>query len=147
MKTGSFTYHISARCPRQRARQLLSEFSQHSRLHPLIEKVEQAAPPPGVVRRYWITDRLKWGFFNFQVRYRADILSVSDEEIVTEARQEPGTTVRNRTLLREAEGKTEIEVQIQLSAPDPLFGYAFSQAQTAHLEMAKRIQQALEEPA
>lgn len=144
MKTDTFTYHISALCPREKALSLLSEFSQHSRLHPLIEKVEQAAPPPGVLRRYWITDRLQWGSFSFRVRYRADILSISPEEILTEAYQQPGTSVHNRTLLREANGRTEIEVEIRLSAPNLLFGYAFSQARAAHLEMAQRIQQALE---
>lgn len=147
MKTGTFTYDIFARCPRERAHQMLSEFSQHSQIHPLIVKVESAPPPPGALRRYWITDRLKWGFLTFRIRYRADILRVSDEEILTEAYQSPQTTVRNQTTLSESGGQTHIHVQMTLTAPNLLFGYAFSQAQSAHLEMAQRIKNALENPA
>ncbi|GAB4483150.1 MAG: hypothetical protein OHK0031_06210 [Anaerolineales bacterium] len=147
MKTQSFSYDIFTRCPRERARKLLSDFSQHSQIHPLIIKVEAAPPPPGALRRYWIHDRLKWGFFRFTIRYRADILRVSDEEILTEAYQSPRTTIRNHTTLSESGGETHIHVEMTLSAPDLLFGYAFSQAQNAHLEMARRIKTALESPA
>lgn len=146
MKTVTFTYEIHANCPREKAHKMLSEFSQHSQIHPLIVKVEPAPPPPGVLRRYWITDRLKWGFFRFNIRYRADILHISAEEILTEAYQSPQTTVRNRTTLRTSGGETQAQVEITLTAPDLLFGYAFAQAQTAHLEMARRIKIALEDP-
>ncbi|NCP86525.1 MAG: hypothetical protein CO094_06095 [Anaerolineae bacterium CG_4_9_14_3_um_filter_57_17] len=146
MKTATFTYDIHATCPREKAQKMLSEFSQHSQIHPLIMKVETAPPPPDVLRRYWITDRLKWGIFTFNIRYRADILRVSDEEILTEACQSPRTTVRNHTTLSESGGETHIHVEMTLTAPDLLFDYAFSQAQTAHLEMARRIKTTLENP-
>jgi hypothetical protein len=143
MKQDSFSYEITARCERERAIRLLSEFSQHSELHPLIVKVEQAEPPQGVLRRYFITDRLKWGLFSFNIRYRADILRVSDDEILTEAFQSPKTTVTNHTTLTQQGETLHIRVNFTMQAPDLLFDYAFRQARAAHLEMAGRIEKAL----
>jgi hypothetical protein len=146
MKQDSFSYEITARCEQERAIRLLSEFSQHSELHPLIVKVEQVEPPQGVLRRYFITDRLKWGPFSFNIRYRADILRVSENEILTEAFQSPKTTVTNHTTLTKQGEMLHIRVKITMQAPDLLFGYAFNQARTAHLEMAGRIEKALTLP-
>lgn len=143
MKQDSFTYEITARCETQKAVRLLSEFSQHNELHPLIVQVEQAEAPQGALRRYFITDQLKWGPFAFKIRYRADILRVSESEILTEAFQSPNTTVTNHTTLTRQGDELHIRVKITMQAPDLLFGYAFSQARTAHLEMARRIEKAL----
>ncbi len=143
MKQDSFTYEITARCEAQKAVRLLSEFSQHSELHPLIVKVEQVEAPQGILRRYFITDQLKWGPFAFKIRYRADILRVSESEILTEAFQSPNTTVTNQTTLTRQGDELHIRVKITMQAPDLLFAYAFVQARTAHLEMAGRIQKAL----
>jgi len=144
MKQDSFSYEITARCSLEKALKMLSEFSQHSAIHPLIIHVEQAPAPAGVVRRYLITDRLTWGPFTFKIRYRADILRLSQSEIVTEAYQSPKTTVINRTKLTPRGENVQIQVNMTLRAPNLLFGYVFSQAQKAHLEMAGRIKTALE---
>lgn len=143
MKQDSFTYDIIARCEAQKAIRLLSEFNQHSDLHPLIVHVEQVEAPQGVLRRYFITDQLKWGPFAFKIRYRADILRVTDDEILTEAFQSPNTTVTNHTTLTQKDGDLHIHVKITMQAPDLLFAYAFSQAHSAHLAMADRIKTAL----
>lgn len=144
MKQDSFSYEITARCSPEKALKMLSEFSQHSAIHPLIIHVEQIPAPAGVVRRYLITDQLKWGPFTFKIRYRADILHLTEAEILTEAYQSPGTTIINRTILTPRGEYTHTHVDITLKAPDLLFGYAFSQAQQAHFEMAGRIKTALE---
>jgi hypothetical protein len=144
MKQDSFTYDITARCEPEKAVRLLSEFSQHSELHPLIIKVEQVEAPAGVLRRYFITDQLKWGPFAFKIRYQADILRVSESEILTKAYQSPSTTVTNHTTLTAQDGQVHIHVKISLQAPSLLFNYAFNQARAAHLEMAGRIKTALE---
>ena len=143
MKQDSFTYNITARCEAQKAIRLLSEFNQHSDLHPLIVQVEQVEAPQGVLRRYFITDQLKWGPFAFKIRYQADILRVTDDEILTEAFQSPSTIVTNHTTLTQNGDDLHIHVKITMQAPDLLFGYAFSQARTAHLVMAGRIEKAL----
>ncbi|PKN91150.1 MAG: hypothetical protein CVU44_20515 [Chloroflexi bacterium HGW-Chloroflexi-6] len=143
MTQDSFTYNITARCEAQKAIRLLSEFNQHSDLHPLIMHVERVEAPQGVLRRYLITDQLKWGPFAFKIRYRADILRVTDDEILTEAFQSPNTTVTNQTTLTQHGDELHIQVKITMQAPSLLFGYAFHQAQTAHLEMARRIEKAL----
>ena len=79
------------------------------------------------------------GPLRFPVTYQADVLLAGDDEIVTVARQQPGTTVRNHTRLRVEGDLLRIDVEITLTAPAPLFGYAFRQARAAHLGLASRL--------
>lgn len=73
------------------------------------------------------------------------MLIAGEDEVVTVARQQPATTVRNHTRLRdEPDGTVRIDVEITLTAPAPLFGYAFRQARAAHLGLAARLGATLE---
>jgi hypothetical protein len=113
-------------------------------LHPLIVRVRPRPPAPGVLRSQLVTDRLGWGPFRFRITYQADTLRIGADEIVMVARQWPRTTVHNHTrLTQEPDGLVRVDVEITLSAPAPLYPYAFRQARAAHLSLASRLPAAL----
>lgn len=145
MRTGSFGYDVRARCRAADAMTLLSDLHRQGELHPLIVEVRDLPPVPGAVRSYAIRDRLAWGPLRFGITYLADTLRVTDSEIVTEARQRPRTTIRNRTTVsEESEGRVHVAVQVELTAPTLLHGYALRTARTAHLALAERLRDVLE---
>lgn len=139
MKQGTFEKEIFIRSDVKTVLGVVSEFSQHHKVHPLIVNVEQAIAPAGVLRRYLITDQLQWGPFKFKIRYRADILSLNENEVHTEAYQSPNTYVDNLTRVTPATDGVLLKEIVILKAPNLLFNYAFQQAQMAHAEMLKRI--------
>lgn len=139
MKQGTFEKEIFIRSDIKTVLGVISEFSQHHKVHPLIVKVEQVIAPAGVLRRYFITDQLQWGLFKFKIRYRADILSLTENEVHTEAYQSPNTFVDNLTRVTPAKDGVLLKEIVNLKAPNLLFNYAFRQAQTAHAEMLNRI--------
>ncbi len=144
MREGVFEESIHIEAPPERVLALVSEFSEHHRVHPLIIKVEPGTPPQGVLKRYFITDQLQWGPLRFKIVYRADILDVGPGHVHTQAYQSPKTTVDNFTTVTPEGSGTRLSERVTLRAPTPLFGYAFSQAQAAHREMLARIKHALE---
>ena len=146
LRRETFDYTVRARTTVDAARAFLSDLTRQGELHPLIVRVEPRPPRPGAVAGYAITDRLRWGPVRFRVTYRADVLRITADEVVTEARQWPRTTVRNHTRLHvEPSGDlVRVDVRITLTAPKPLFAYAFRQAREAHLALADRLRPALE---
>lgn len=122
---------------------LLSDITQQGALHPLIVEVEELQPTDGALRSFAITDRLSLGPIPFRITYHADTLSVSDSEVVTVARQKPGTTIRNRTTVTPTATGCHVHVDVELTAPSLLFGYAYKAGKTAHLALAERIREAL----
>jgi hypothetical protein len=140
MKQGSFNKEIFIKSDIATVHKVVSEFSEHHKVHPLIVKVERATDmPEGVVRRYFITDSLLWGPFKFKIRYRADILSITSDSVHTEAYQSPGTYVDNLTKVIPHQDGVLLQETVTIKAPNPLFGYTFQQADIAHTEMLKRI--------
>ena len=145
MRTGSFTYGVQARCTLAQARDLLSDVTRQGQLHPLILEVRELLAMPGALRSYAITDRLAFGPVRFRITYYADTLSITDHEIVTVARQRPATTLRNTVRLSEiGDGRIDIAVTIDLTAPTLLYGVALRTGRAAHLELAQRIKAVLE---
>lgn len=145
-RTGSFKYQVDAGEDPAAAIAVFSDFSHHDQLHPLIVKVEPAPPPEGAVRRFLITDRMAWGPLRFPITYTADVLSVTPDRVVTVAHQKPDVTLRNDTRLTTVDGRVRADVEITITAPAPLYAYAFRQARTAHLELAARIAKFLAGP-
>jgi hypothetical protein len=144
-REGAFDYTVRARCAAADAVALLSDFTRHCELHPLIVSVREETAAPGALRSFAITDRLRWGPLTVPITYHADVLVADPDEVVTVARQSPRTTVRNHTRLRTGpDGTVVIDVRITLTAPSPLFRYAFRQARAAHAELAERLRVALE---
>lgn len=135
----SFTYTVQARCSPAVAAELLADPLRQAELYPLIVRVRRLRPRRGALASYAITDRLAVGRLRFPVTYRADVLVATEDEVVTVARQWPATTVRNRTRLWPEPDGVRIDVEITLAAPAPLFGYAFTQARSAHLALAGRL--------
>ncbi|MFN8412765.1 MAG: SRPBCC family protein [Anaerolineales bacterium] len=145
MKQDTFDKEIFIHSDVKTVVDLLSDYSQHHKIHPLIEKVERAtAEPAGVLKRYFITDNLKWGPFKFKIQYRADIMSITEDSIYTEAYQSPGTYINNLTKVSPTDNGILLHETVTLKAPNLLFGYAFQQAQIAHEEMFKRIKAFIE---
>lgn len=146
MKQGIFESEIFIRSSVEKTLSLAHEYERHHNFHPLIVKVEvDSNPPAGVLKRYFITDQLRWGPFRFKIQYRADILSVTDHDFHTEAYQSPGTTVLNHTVVTQKDGGVLLHETITIKTPGLLFGYAFQQAKLAHAEMLKQIKAHLEQ--
>lgn len=144
MKQGSFEKEISINSDVKTVVDLIADYSQHHKIHPLIEKVERSREEPAGIRRYFITDNLQWGPFKFKIKYQADIISVSEDTVHTEAYQSPGTYITNVTKISPAQNGVVLHETITIKAPNLLFGYAFRQAQAAHEEMLKRIKSFIE---
>lgn len=70
-------------------------------------------------------------------------MAESATELETVARQSPRVTVRNLTTVTPEDDHTRIDCHVTLTAPTPLFRYAFTQARRAHTELAARIEQRL----
>ena len=145
-RTGSFKYQVDAGSDPAAAIAVFSDFSHHDELHPLIVKVESAPPPEGVIRRFLITDRMAWGPLRFPITYTADVVTATPDRVVTVAHQKPDVTLRNDTRLTTVDGRVRADVEITITAPAPLYAYAFRQARTAHLELAGRIAELLARP-
>jgi hypothetical protein len=139
MKQGIFEKEIHIQSDAATVIHLIADYSQHHKIHPLIEKVERAKEEPAGVRRYLITDRLEWGPFKFKIKYRADIIAVTEDTVHTEAYQSPRTFITNVTKVTPAGNGVRLHETITMRAPGLLFGYAFKQAQSAHEEMLKHI--------
>ena len=139
-RTGTFRYRVDAGTDRAAAVKVFSELSEHADLHPLIVEVREVRPAPkGCVRRFLISDRIPFGPVTIPITYVADVISVADDRIVTVARQKPATTLRNVTLLSEVDGTIKADVEVTMTAPTPLFRFAFRQAEQAHNELAGRL--------
>lgn len=144
MKQGTFEKEIFIQSDAQTVINVIADYSNHHKIHPLIIKVERAKEEPAGVRRYFITDSLQWGPFKFKIKYRADIIAVTEDTVHTEAFQSPGTYITNVTKVTPKDNGVLLHETITMKAPDLLFGYAFSQAETAHAEMLKSIKQFVE---
>ena len=98
------------------------------------------------MERFVITDQLQWGPLKFKIKYRADIVSVTQDTVHTEAYQSPGTYVTNITKVSPTDNGVTLRATVTLRAPSLLFGYAFEQAQSSHEEMLRRIKAYVERP-
>ena len=139
MKQGIFEKEIFIQSDVKSVIDLIADYSQHHQIHPLIEKVERAKNEPQGVRRYFITDNLQWGPFKFKIKYQADIISVTENMVHTQAYQSPNTYIENVTNVTPSQNGVILHETITMKAPSLLFNYAFQQAQAAHEEMLKRI--------
>ena len=139
MKTRSFEREIFIQSDAATVIDVIADYSQHPKIHPLIIKVERAKEQPAGVKRYFITNSLKWGPFKFKAKYQADIISVTKDTVHTEAYRSPGTFVTNLTKITPQGSGVLLHETITMRAPDMLFEYAFQRAKTAHTETLKRI--------
>jgi hypothetical protein len=144
MKQGSFEKEIFIQSDVKTVINTIADYSQHHKIHPLIQKVERAKDEPANVRRYFITDSLQWGPFKFKIKYQADIIAITADTVHTEAYQSPQTYVTNVTRVTPKDTGVLLHETITLKAPDLLFGYAFKQAEIAHTEMLQRIKKFVE---
>ena len=135
---------MSARCALADAVSLMSDVDRLGEIHPLVTKVLEVDAAPGALRSYSVTDKLQWGPFRFPITYRADVISVSDLEVVTAATQKPRTTLWIASQFQVEGDRVHVTVNVTMRAPSLLFPYAYRTGKAAHLELAKRIQAVLE---
>ena len=144
MKTRSFEREIFIQSDAATVINVIADYSQHPKIHPLIIKVERARNEPEGLKRYFITDSLKWGPFKFKIKYRADIISVTEDTTHIKTYQSPGTFVTNLTKITPQGSGVLLHETITMRAPDMLFEYAVQQAKVAHTEMLERIKSFVE---
>jgi hypothetical protein len=144
MKQGNFSCEILIKAPREKVIELATSFERHDTLHPLIVKVEELPAESPVLRRFWITDQLAMGPFRFKIKYRADILKLSQDEAHTEAWQSPGVHIISHMYFIEENGGTQLREDYSVEAPNLLFGYTFKQAKAAHEELLKQLKRVAE---
>jgi len=139
MKQGTFEKEIFIQSNAKTVINVIADYSQHHKIHPLIIKVERAKDEPAGVRRYFITDSLQWGPFKFKTKYQADVISITGDTVHTEAYPSLKTSVTNITKITPKDNGVVLHETITLSTPDIFYSYVLKQAETAHEEMLKRI--------
>ena len=139
MKTRTFEKEIFIQADAATVINVIADYTKHPKIQPHIIKVESAKDEPVGTKRYFLTSSRKWGPFKFKSKYRADIISVTDDTVHAEAYQSPGTFVTNLTRITPQGSGVLMHETITMRAPDMLFEYAFQQAKTAHTEMLERI--------
>jgi hypothetical protein len=144
MKQGTFEHEIYIEAKPKDIVSFLVEHTNHPRFHPLIVAVKEVAAPQGILRRFMITDQLIWGPLHFKVTYRADVLKATDNEMLTEAFQSPGTYVTNHSTFSAQGTGTLMHETITLKSPDLLFNYAFNQAKSSHGELVEGLKKVIE---
>ena len=144
MKQGTFEKEIFIQSDAKTVINVIADYSQHHKIHPLIVKVERAKDEPAGVRRYFITDSLQWGPFKFKTKYQADVIAVTGDIVHTEAYPSLKTSVTNLTRITPKDNGVVLHETITISTPNIFFSYVFKQAETAHDEMLKRIKKFVE---
>jgi len=144
MKQGTFSYDVFIAAAPEVVVSFLADLRNQAKFHPLITEIKEAPAPEGILRRYFITDQLPLGPFRFKIVYRADVLKVTEQEILTEAYQSPQTYVTNLSTCKPEGTGTRFTEQITLKSPNLLFGYAFEQARQAHAELVQKIKLGIE---
>ena len=139
MKQGTFEKEIFIQSDAQTVIEVIADYSNHHKIHPLIIKVERAKDEPADIRRYFITDSLKWGPFKFKTTYQADVISVTGDTVHTEAYPSLGVSVTNVTTITPKELGVVLHETITITTPNIFFDYVLKQAKTAHEEMLNRI--------
>ena len=139
MKTRTFEKEIFIQSDAATVINVIADYTQHPKIHPLIIKVERAKDEPMGTKRYFIMDSRKWGPFKFKSKHRADIISVTEDSVHTKVYQPPGTFVTNLTKVTLQGTGVLLHETITMRAPDMLFEYAFQQAKAARAEMLERI--------
>jgi ribosome-associated toxin RatA of RatAB toxin-antitoxin module len=145
MRRGTFHYDIRARCRVEDAVALMADVPRLTSRHPLAVSVRELPPGAGVLRSTAVTSRLKLGPVGYHITYRADVMKVTADEVVTVAVQRPATTLVNHARFRQEDGGiVHIGVDISFESPALLFPYGFSKAKFAHHALAQGIKDLLE---
>jgi hypothetical protein len=145
MRQGSFEKEIFIQADARTVINTIADYNNHHKIHPLIIKVERATDAPEGIRRYFITDSLRWGPFKFKTTYRADVISVTGDTVHTEAYPSLNTSVTNLTKITPKDNGVVLYETITITTPDIFFSYVFKQAEIAHEEMLQRIKKFVEE--
>jgi hypothetical protein len=144
VREGTWEYAVTARCRLADAVSLIADVERLGDVHPLVTSVRPLPRAAGALRSYAVTDKLRWGPVRFPITYRADVIAVSDLEVVTAAVQRPRTTLWITSQFQVEGERVHIAVTVVMRAPSLLFRYAYRTGKAAHLELAERIREVLE---
>jgi hypothetical protein len=142
---GSFHYDIRARCRIEEAVALIADVPRLASRHPLAVRTDELPASPGALRTTAVTSRLRLGPLRWSITYRADLVTRTEDRVVTVAHQRPRTTLVNDSrFTMEPDGISHISVDISYDSPWPIFRYGFQQAQRAHHGLAEGLKELLE---
>jgi hypothetical protein len=145
MKIGTFEHAVTISADVATVMNVVCDYSQQPQFHPLIVRVEQATTAPaGILKRYIITDRLRWGPFAFKIRYRAEILAITGDTVHARAYQFPNIRISVLTQVASTNEGVLLRETFTMQAPTLLFNYAFGQAKMAHALSLQRIRDFVE---
>ena len=145
MRRGRFHYDIRARCPIEQAVALIADVPRLASRHPLAVGTRELPPASGALRSTAVTSRLRLGPFRWHITYRADLVTLTADRVVTVAHQRQRTTLVNDSrFTAEPDGITHVSVDISYESPAPIFGFGFTQARRAHERLAIGLRELLE---
>lgn len=139
MKQGAFEKEIFIQSDGQTVIDIIADYRNHHKIHPLVIKVERSKDEPAGVRHYFITDSPKWGPFKFKTTYQADVIAVTGDIVHAEAYPSLGVSVTNVTSITPKEHGVVLHETITITTPNIFFNYVLNQAKTVHEEMLKCI--------
>ncbi len=143
MKQDSFEHTIYIKATPEKVMRFLGDLQNQQKVHPLVVNVEQERST-GKVRWYRITDRLRFLGIPFRVTYRANVVKLSKDEILSEAYQSLGIQVANIIRCTREKKGTRVTETVAVAAPALLFGYTFRQAKRSHETLLARLKEHLE---
>ena len=144
MKTRTFEKDTFIQSDAATVIDVIVDYRQLPKIHPRIIKVEQTSHAPAVVKRYIITNSVKWGPFKFNTRHRTDIISITEDAVHIKTYQPPWTFITNLARVTPQGSGVLLHETITMRAPDMLFEYVFQRAKAAHAEMLERIKRFVE---
>ncbi len=148
MAKAEFSQAIFIHANPARVKALLFDYSQHTRLHPMIVSVRKLEPAKTAdgrpLRRHRITDRMRMGPLTFRFTYYATIFEDAQGDLVGDAYQNPGVHLRVITRCQPNDQGTRVDEHVTVEAPRLLLGTTLRQARKAHENLLARLKAFLE---
>ncbi|WIG60775.1 MAG: hypothetical protein OJF49_003523 [Ktedonobacterales bacterium] len=148
MAHASFSQNIFINAAPAAAIARLSEYSQHTELHPMIVAVRlldtMSTADGGIRRDYRITDRMRLGPFTTRFTYRASITAAPNGRLDGEAFQFPRIHLHVTTICQPEGDGTRVAEEVKIDAPRLLMRTVYTQAQAAHKQLLANLKTLLE---
>ena len=132
MTQKSFEHEIFIRSDVRTVLQAVTDMKQSLSIHPLIIKVDEVPPSDGALKRYIITDSLKWGPFKFKLKYRVDVIEVAENHARLIAIPSSWMKIESLMQVSPREDGVTLKESYVMHAPALVFDYSFKQAQESH---------------
>ena len=132
MTQRNFEHEVFIRSDARTVLHSVTDMNQSLLIHPLIVKVEEVPPSDGALKRYIITDSLKWGPFKFKLKYRVDVIEIAENHARLIAIPSSWMKIESLMQVTPCEGGVILKESYVMHAPSLVFDYSFKQAQDSH---------------